>query len=359
VAAHQDDMLNLAFRITGDADRSWDIASEVFLRLVEHPASVAGREDAIEEPLLHGVWTLSRAVDPRHDELPRDDEAVAAVALAAMRLPERSRAALALSDRLAYPPALIGAVLGITPAAAGELVTRARLDLAEGLGVRGRDPALVENEAARLYGLWPAEQGEAMGPEIVAEADRRGLIDAAGVGGAPVIAGVRITPAVGIALLLVPLLIAAAIAVAVRSGGDGGTDPASPDPVAGFTEAGTDGSGFTTPATTGRATTAVTPTVSPGDTPTSPDGSDGSGGAPGSGGSDGGASGGSAGTQPASPAPTTTVAAPEPPPVTRSPGSGAPPAPGTTRTTAPAPPPATTGGSQPPAPADPSDVPLP
>ena len=239
VDAHQDAMLNLAFRITGSAETSWDIVRDVILRMLEHPASVEGREDIIEEPLLHGVWVLARDATPRHDELPTGDRAVEAVAAASMSLPERSRCALALGDLLHLDTAMIASVVGVTPASAGELLTRSRLGLAEGLGVRGRDPQLVENEAARLYGLWPAEQADPMADEIVQEAGRRGLVD--DPRGGPVIAGVRITPPVALALVVVPILIAAALAMAIRSGGDDGSQPVSPAPVEGFTDSATDG----------------------------------------------------------------------------------------------------------------------
>ncbi|MEQ9093802.1 MAG: hypothetical protein RLN63_06815, partial [Miltoncostaeaceae bacterium] len=224
VETHQDEMLNLAFRITGDSGVSWEIVSEVFLRLLEHPASVAGREGTIREPLLHGVWALARSRKPRTDELPTGDRAVEAVSAATMALPVRQRAALALGDLLRVELPLIGAILGASASEAGELLTASRLALATGLGIRGRDAGLVEREAARVYGLWPAEQADPMAPDILEEGGRRGLVAALpGLRGeAPVIAGVRITPAVGLALLLVPLLLAAAIAVAMRSGGGDG-----------------------------------------------------------------------------------------------------------------------------------------
>jgi DNA-directed RNA polymerase specialized sigma24 family protein len=367
VGAHQDDMLNLAFRLTGDGAASWEIVRDVFLRLLEHPASVAGREHIIEEPLLHGVWALAREAGTRTDELPAEaaDRAVAAVAAASMQLPERSRCALALGDLLGLPAAGIGAILGITAPQAVELQTRARLGLAEALGVRGRDQALVENEASRLYRLWPPEQGEPMAPEVVAEAERRGLIDRS-FGEGPVIAGIRITPAVGIALLLVPLLIAAAIAVAVRSGGGDGGGAAVPTPVEGVTEGLTDGR-FTSPLPT---TTAAISVVSPEDAVTDPDGDrsggsgggsgDGSGGGSGGGDGSGGGSGGSGGGDGSEPAPApTTQPAPEPAPrptPTRTGGAQPPPPTTTAQAPAPAPPPTTTGGAQLPRP---DEVPLP
>lgn len=355
----QDDMLNLAFRVTGDAEASWEIVRDVFMRLLEHPGSVAGREATIEEPLLHGVWALARGTEPRQDELPRGDRAVEAVAGAAMLLPDRSRCALALGDLLKVETAGIAAVLGITDQAAAELLTRSRLQLADGLGVRGRDRALVETEAARLYGLWPAEAGEPMAPEILDEADRRGLLGAAGVAGGPVIGGVRITPAIGIGILLVPLLIAAAIAMAVRSGGDDGGAEPTPAATDLVTEAFTGPFTGTDGATT-RTTTNVISTVSPGDSVTDSDGSSGSSGSDGGSSGSGGSGGSVTPTTSQAPAP-----APEPEPepttesapaVTRAPGSGAPPpppttsqAPATTRATT------TSGGAQPP----PPDVPLP
>jgi DNA-directed RNA polymerase specialized sigma24 family protein len=353
VDTYQDDMLNLAFRVTGDAEASWEIVRDVFMRLLEHPGSVAGREGIIEEPLLHGVWALARQTDVRHDELPRGDRAVEAVAGAAMLLPDRSRCALALGDLLRLGTPAIAAVLGITESAAAELLTRSRLQLADGLGVRGRDQALVEAEAARVYGLWPAETGDPMAPEIIDEAERRGLLGSVGGASGPVIAGVRITPAIGLGILLVPLLIAAAIAMAVRSGGDGDSDPVTPVGTDLVTEAFTDSFTGTDGTTTGATTNRIS-TVSPGDPVTDSDGSSGSGdGSSGSGGS-GGSDTPAAEPEPApapEPAPEpTTASEPAPiPAVTRSPGSGAPPPPTTTKAT-PAPATTTSGGAQPPPP---------
>lgn len=360
VDTHQDVMLNLAFRVTGDAEAAWTICSDVFLRLLEHPESVAGREGAIEEPLLRGVWTLARRRPVTFDQVPRGDRALEAVATAALRLPDRERCALALGDLAGLAAADIGAVLDIGPEAVGGLLTTARLHLAEGLGVRGRDTALVEQEAARLYRLWPAMEADDLAPDVIAEGQRLGLVESAagrGRGDGPVIGGVRITPAIGLAILLVPLLIAAAIAVAVRSGGGDG-DPVTPVTTGALTDSGTDGLDPllpTTAPTTTRSTTNSISTVSTSST-------------------DGGGSGGA--TTPAAPvepapapvAPTTRQApAPEPEPepeptptVTRQPGGGAPPAPSTTSG---AQPPATTsgGGAQPPPPASTgsAQVPLP
>ncbi|MFP5450286.1 MAG: RNA polymerase sigma factor [Thermoleophilia bacterium] len=357
VDTYQDDMLNLAFRVTGDAEASWEIVRDVFMRLLEHPGSVAGREAIIEEPLLHGVWTLARQTDVRHDELPRGDRAVEAVAGAAMLLPDRSRCVLALGDLLKLGTPAIAAVLGITEGAAGDLLTRSRLQLAEGLGVRGRDQALVEAEAARAYGLWPAETGDPMAPEIIDEAGRRGLLGPAGAASGPVIAGVRITPAIGLGILLVPLLIAAAIAMAVRSGGDGDSDPVTPVGTDLVTEAFTDSVTGTDGAST-RTTTNVVSTVSPGDSVTDSDGSSGAGGGSSGSGDSGGSGTPAAEPEPApqpEPAPTTASEPASTPAVTRAPGSGAPPPPTTTQA-APAPATTTSGGAQPP---PPGQVPLP
>lgn len=363
VDTHQDAMLNLAFRITGSAEVSWEIAQDVFLRLLEHPESVAGREGQIEGPLLHGVVALASRREVSSDEVPRDDRAVEAVAETALKLPTNQRAALALGDHLHLDTAGVAAALGTTPGAAGELLTESRLALAAGLGVRGRDRRLVEQEAARLYGLWPATDADALAPDVVREARARGLAfgpsghGRAGAGaGGPVIGGVRITPVMGLALLLIPLLIAAAIAVAVRSGGGDDGTPGATTPGGGLVD--------TSPATdpivpttrglsTGPSTTFPVSTVST----TGTDPSDGSGG------SDGSDDGGS------EPAPATTAAEPsEPattaePTVTREPGGGAPPRPTTTAA------PTTsggggggtsTGGAQPPAPSTgSSQVPLP
>lgn len=362
VDAHQDAMLNVAFRITGSSEASWDIASEVFLRLLERPESVAGREGQIGDPLLHGVVALAVRRDVSLDEVPREDRAVEAVAETALKLPAQQRAALALGDHLRLDTAAVAAAMGTTPGAAGELLTESRLALAAGLGVRGRDRRLVEQEASRLYGLWPAEEADALAPDVVRDARAKGLAfgpsghgrgraGAAGEGG-PVIAGVRITPGIGLLLLAVPLLIAAAIAVAVRSGGDGDPTPVSTSPDAGVTSSIpiTDPlfptTGISTGTTTRASTTFPVSTVSTSGAP----------------------SGGADPTPEPEPEPEpepTTTAAPEPattatPTVTREPGGGAPPRPTTAA-------PVTTsagttsggGGAQPPAPTDGSQVPLP
>ncbi len=181
VDTHQDVMLNLAFRVTGDAEAAWTICSAVFLRLLAHPESVAGREGAIEEPLLRGVWTLARRQPVTFDQVPKDDRALEAVATASLRLPDRERCALALGDLAGLTAAEFGTVLDITPDAATALLSTARLDLAEGLGIRGRDTALVEQEARRLYRLWPVMEADDLAPDVIAEGQRLGLV-AAGAG---------------------------------------------------------------------------------------------------------------------------------------------------------------------------------
>lgn len=380
VDAHQDAMLNVAFRITGSAEASWDIAREVFVRLLEHPASVAGREGQISRPLYHGVVALAVRRDVTTAEVPRDDRAVEAVAETALGLPANQRAALALGDHLGLDAAGIAASMGTTPGAAAELLTASRLALAKGLGIRGRDPRLVEREAARLYGLWPAMESDELAPDVLRDARQRGLVfgpsghsgrwgGAGRAGGGPVIGGVRITPAMGLLLLAVPLLLAAAIAVAVRSGGGDDDPPAVTSPLTGLTDTApvTDplfpATAPTTRTTTRSTTSFPVSTVSTGGTP-------GGGGAPDDGGDDG--DGGGGGTPEPEPAPATTSQAPpattEAPPVTREPGGGAPPRP----TTSAAPPRpattsggggggggATTGGAQPPPPTGGSQVPLP
>lgn len=358
VDTHQDVMLNLAFRVTGGAEAAWTICSDVFLRLLEHPESVAGREGTIEEPLLRGVWTLARRGSVTFDQVPRDDRAVEAVATAALRLPDRERCALALGDLAGLAAADVAAVLDINADAATGLLSRSRLDLAEGLGVRGRDTQLVEQEAKRLYRLWPAMDADDLAPDVIAEGRRLGLVEAGaarGRGEGPVIGGVRITPAIGLAILLVPLLIAAAIAVAVRSGGDGG-DPVTPVTTGALTDAGTDGLDPLLPTTrpSTRSTTNSVSTVSTSST-------------------DGGSGGATTPAAPVDPEPDpvapTTEQAPEPEPepepepaptVTREPGGGAPPAP-TTTSGSPAPATTSGGGAQPPPPASTgaAQVPLP
>ncbi len=366
VDTHQDAMLNLAFRITGSAEASWEIAREVFVRLLEHPASVAGREGQIAGPLLHGVVALAARRDVSTDEVPRDDRAVEAVAETALTLPANQRAALALGDHLGLDSAEVAAALGTTPGAAAELQTESRLALAAGLGVRGRDRRLVEQEAARLYGLWPGTEADALAPDVLRDARSRGLAfgpsghGRAGAGGGTVIGGVRITPVMGLVLLAVPLLIAAAIAIAVRSGGDG-DPPAATTPIGDLTDTApvTDPlfptTGPRTGTTTRPSTTFPVSTVSTDAAPA--DGGDQ--GEPSDGGGTPAPAPATTASEPAEPATTQDA----PPTVTREPGGGAPPRPTTTSA-----PPATTsgggggtttGGSQPPPPTGGSQVPLP
>lgn len=392
VQARQDAMLLLAYRVIGSADEAWEIVAEVFMRFIEAPERVLDRDPQLTVPLLHGVWALARRREVSLEEIPEGDRAVEAVVEAALQLPDRQRAELALRDGIGLDEAGVAGVLDIdTTAVAGE-VRAARVALAQSLGIRGRDRVRVEEEARRVYRLWPALDLGDMAPEVVRDARRRGLVhgpsglrESGGDAGALMIGNMRITPAMGLGILLVPLLIAAAIAMAVRGGGDGDdplpvTSPTDTAPIS--VETFTGGVPNTAPRTN-TAPTNTAPgtieTVRTGDTD----------------GPSGGSSGGSSPSTPVdpgsgsgdSPSPATTAATPattaasptttaaSPPttaaPVTRAPGSGAPPPPPATTSdggsaggdddgdsgggSSPAPATTSSGGAQPP----PPEVPLP